>query len=64
VSKGTERPRSFKTRATGTLFNDAARLGWRCTRGGQDVCPAYLAEEGEPPVLAPEPKQRNLFDEP
>jgi hypothetical protein len=58
------RPARFVTRATGTLFDDAARWGWRCTRAGEDVCPKCLAEAGEPPVLKPEPMQRELFDGP
>jgi hypothetical protein len=64
VNQEKERPASFTTRATGTLFTDAVRLGWRCTRSGQDICPACLAEDGEPPVLGPEPKQRELFGDP
>ncbi len=58
-----KRPSSFVTRATGTLFDDAVRKGWRCTRSGQDVCPACLKEAGEPPVPSPEPKQLDLFED-
>lgn len=62
LNQGKERPASFVTRATGTLYDDAFRKGWKCTRAGQDICPVCLDEEGEPPVLAPEPKQRELFE--
>lgn len=61
INQQKEKPATFVTRATGTLFDDAARKGWRCTRAGQDICPKCLAEDGQPPVLAPEPKQGELF---
>lgn len=63
VNQEKARPSHFVTRATGTLHDDGARKGWRIGLTGIDVCPQCLAEEGEPPVLAPEPRQRNLFDD-
>src|SRR5262245_15065927 len=43
----------FVTRATGTLAEDAGRLGWACLTRGQDLCPACAAAEGEAPAPAP-----------